>query len=277
MEDSKVITPGRTGLVSATALLGFIAIGCAAPQNIQLASAGVDYWRADLDGDIQFTDNLVTGTKIDLVDTLGLDKRDEDFAYRGSVALGPVVLEGQYFEIERDGDQVLTETISFQGQTFVVSDRVLSHVEGVLATAYAKFGVIGVQPQDGPGFSIGGLVGIDYVKMEASIRSTTLALEESEDASVIFPVGGVTASFELPLGESLSLVASGQAAGFFGVEYADIEGSFVDARGDVGIRLAKLLTVSVGYRFFDVDFEDGDDNEANVTFSGPYVLGQISF
>lgn len=251
--------------------------GCVSPQNIQLVSGGADYWRADLAGDIQFTENLVTGTKIDLIDTLGLDKRDESVTYRGSLALGPVILEMQYFEIDRDGDRVLTETITFQGQTFTVSDRVLSNVQGAIATGYAKFGVLGTPPGSGPGFSVGGLVGVDYVKMEASIRSTTLALEESEDAEIVFPVAGITGYLEVPMTDSLALIASGHVAGFFGVQYQDIEGSFVDARAEIGVRLAKLLGVFVGYRLFDVDFEDGDDNEANVTFSGPYVLGQITF
>ena len=87
--------------------------GCAALKNMSFVGGGADYWRADLDGEIQLTDDLITGTVIDVVDTLDLDRRDESVVYRASIALGNVLVEDRFFEIDYDGNTELTQQIEF--------------------------------------------------------------------------------------------------------------------------------------------------------------------
>lgn len=255
--------------------------GCASLKDMSLVSGGADYWRADLDGEIQFTEAQITGTRIDVVDTLDLDRRDETVAYRGSISLGNVILEGRYLELRYRGDTTLNQEINFLGQTFNINQRVLSEVDGKFAFAKSKIGLFGTPEAPWvPGFALGTIFGINYFDLGAAIEAppsmiNPTTLRESDSTEVIFPVFGLVGSVNLPLGDTFAIFGTAEVSGL-NVDYADIEGEYIEASGEVGVRIAQVLSGGVGYRYMDLDFEE-DDNEADVTFDGLYIFGEITF
>jgi hypothetical protein len=82
------------------------------------------YWFTDLDGTLKVTERGVQGSNIDLTDDLGVD--DEDFwEARITLEMGKHRLRYGFVRLDWDGDEILTETITFGGETFTVSSRVI--------------------------------------------------------------------------------------------------------------------------------------------------------
>ena len=261
-------------------ILGIVAlasIGCQSMRDFDFISLEPELWRADLDGEVQFTDLNILGTNIDLGNLLNLEQRENTVVFRGAFRVVDVVIEARYFSTTYDGSTTLTQDITFLGQTFTISSDIESTLDLELANVHAKFGF------GKPPLVLGAILGVNYIDVEAKIKSLNpIQVTLSDEIDVPFPVVGATASLTLPLDStsyedaSLILFADLEVTGLF-VDVQEIAGKFVDGSARAGLRIGQWFSVGAGYRYFDVDFEDDNDNKASVQLEGPFVFGAISF
>ena len=113
------------------------------------------------------------------------------------------------------------------------------------------------------------LAGARYVDLGLGLRYTGPNLERDVDASKSWVDPFVGAHLSLPLGEHWWLGVHGDVGGFgIGSELA------WHAYANVGFRASDLVSVVVGYRALDMDYEDGSGDDLfryDVLTAGPQI------
>lgn len=222
------------------------------------------YWFPDLSATAQTTTAGLPDTKFDLKDDLGVD--DEDFlSGEAFLRFGRVHLRVGYTQIGFDGTTTLTQDIEFNGQTFQVSDHVISSLDLKMFDAEVQVDIL--RPDFVAASFYLGLIGkMKYVDGDLELSST--ALTESE-------------SFELPI----PMVGLAAGAGFLndflrfdarltGMAYSG--NHLYEADAFASVVPFPFLRIQGGYRYIDLK-ADEDDLLADVELSGPYVGVQLSF
>lgn len=257
--------------------LGLVSTAGCVPLHPYTFMAEVEAVQSELDGTIRFSDPLLPGTEIDVVEVLDVDDEETIVAYRGAFNLGPVTIEGEYAKAEYEGSTTLSETITFLGQTFTVNADVDSKLSGTIAGAKARFGMLGVGSQDGkPGLVLGGTVGLQYMELTAEIVSTSpVQLTEEDTERVVFPVLGLILRLDQPLGGNAMFFLEGDANGMT-VSDSDADGTYIDATARIGVIFDEIFTVGGGYRVRSVDFEI-DDDDVDVEIAGPFIFAGLRF
>lgn len=205
------------------------------------------------------------GTQIDLQDDLGFDDSEELYL-EVAAQLGSFRLFGAYMPVNFSGDGVLTQDVSFNGETFVTDSRVESSVElDIYEAGLAWYAInmddLPVRLQFGPE------VAVKYIDANLEMKSDIFGLKESSTVSVAIPTLG--ARGRIALSDFLGVVAR---AG-----YLEYDGnSFLDAEAQLEFSPLPLVGVFAGYRYLDIDVEE-DDVLIDVEFDGPYVGALIRF
>lgn len=261
--------PGRSAVGGVIGLLLCGLTGCTSMMGDSLIEVRADYWLPELTGQVQFDGSGLTGTKIDLEDTLGVD--DEVFPnFVAAVQAGPVTFEGSLFQVEHSGNTILQETINFNGEQFTVSDAIRSTSDLLLASGKVKFGLVHLGP-----FRAGVLIGAHYFAVKGSIESTLVKAKEELEGPI--PIVGVVCGLEQEFGDHVTLFVNAEASGV-AIDAFDVRGSFgeVLVRGGVSISLFRL---GLGFRALAVDIEETDDENNSLDFDlvGPFVFGEFKF
>lgn len=236
------------------------------PAIAQIVELEGRYWFADLEGSAQVKSGSVPGTRVDLEKDLGIDDENLPEA-RLTFWTGPnsrIRLAYLYGNFE--GDTILGRTIEFNGTTFTASTRVETEIElhyGRLGWAYMFPVVPGI-------FKVGPLLEVKGVFIDASLKTvgSGTTVRESAQLPIAFPTVGVM----LNLTPHRMLEIFGEASG---IPLGDL-GYVVDA--EAGLRFVPfgLLTLSAGYRIFDVRVGD-DDDFGKLKLAGPFVSVSLRF
>jgi hypothetical protein len=206
----------------------------------------------------------VADTKFDVKNDLGVG--DEDiFSGEAFLRFGRVTLRVCYTPIRYDGDQTLTQTIVFNGQTFPVSDNVITRLDVDMFDAELQVDIL--RPYFvAASFSLGLIAKVMYVDGEMELSSS--ALTEKEDFQAPIPMVGIAAGagFFQSLLRVDARVAGMAYSGNHLIE-ADAFASFVPF---------PFLRLQGGYRYIDLKVDE-DDFIADLDLKGPYVGAQLSF
>jgi hypothetical protein len=206
-------------------------------------------WAAAPSGEIQAIEQSL-GTIVDLESDLGLG---EDETIEGRLILRPSGRTKVYFawtRLEFSGDQVLTRTIEFSGQTFTPSTRVLSLVD--LEYGRAGFAWQLFSSDDGR-WRLGPLVEVKAFRGEASLAAPDVPL--SFDATEEFEAAVGAAGAVLDLEPSPRFHVFAEATVVVGAD----EGDATDIEAGVRFLLTDTLALVGGYRRFSVDAKEDDD------------------
>ena len=253
----------RFPVLSALLLLIAMATPAAAMPGFEAGVRG-SYWFPDLSAEIQTFDPAPAGTKFDAVDDLGIG--DENFpSGEAFLRFGRFHLRVGYTQVSYDGSNTLSRTIVFNGQTFSVSDNVVSKLDVDMIDAEIQVDLI--RPDLVAASFYLGLVGkVKFVDGEVELRST--ALTEKQDFQAPIPMVGLAAG----VGILKDLVrADARAAGM------SYSGNHL-FEGDAYLSIIPFpfLRIQGGYRLIDLKVDD-DDIVAELTMKGPYAGAQISF
>ena len=169
-------------LLGVTLCLVFMAMPSAA---VELGVRGY-YWLPNLEGDVSFDSDDVSGTELDLVDDLGMEEESypmvEIFA-----GFGDHHLTFTYYKADYSGSETLEETIEFSGVEYAADDEVDSTLEYTVMDFAYQWDVIDLE-----NFLAGaslGLVGkVKYLDITASVEGTPG--KEEADISVPIPMVG---------------------------------------------------------------------------------------
>jgi hypothetical protein len=222
------------------------------------------YWFPEVSGVIRSDDAGIVGTELDLEDDLGVDNESypivEVFA-----GIGKHHLSLAFYNLDYNGDTVLTKDIYFNGELFQVNERVVSSLEYDNYDVMYRYDLIDLE-----NFLAGGSLGLVARLMvfdgSASIASATVTTKEVFTA----PIPMVGANFHVgilkDILEARVLVT--------GIGYSD--NTAFDGQAELFFTPFPFLDIHGGYRFLKIDVEE-DDVKFDFDNSGLYVALTVSF
>jgi outer membrane protein len=242
----------------------FAVLGMALPAAaVELGVRGY-YWFPELSGDMRVDDAGIVGTTIDLEKDLGID--DESYPVVEVFAgIGKHHLSLVYYNLDVDGDTVLSRDITFNGEDFRFSERVTSNLEYDHYDIMYRYDLIDLE-----NFLAGGSLGLVARVMifDGSAAITSATVTAKEDFTVPIPMLG--ANFHVgilkDILEARVLVT--------GIGYSD--STAFDGQAEVSVTPFPFLDIHGGYRFFIIDVDE-DDVLFDFDNSGPYVALTVSF
>ena len=222
------------------------------------------YWLPDLSGVMRVDDAGIVGTELDLENDLGIGNVSypvvEVFA-----GMGKHHLSLAFYNLDYDGDAVLSRDIYFNGKLFQANERVVSRLEYDNYDVMYRYDLIDLE-----NFLAGGSLGLVARLMifdgSASITSPIVTAKESFSV----PVPMVGANFHVgilkDILEARVLVT--------GTEFNN--NTAFDGQAEISITPFPFLDIHGGYRFLKIDVEE-DDVKVDLDNSGLYVALTVSF
>ena len=222
------------------------------------------YWFPELSGVIRVDDAGIVGTELDLEDDLGID--NESYPVIEVLAgIGKHHLSLAYYNLDYDGDTVLTKDIYFNGELFHANERVVSNLKYDNYDVMYRYDLIDLE-----NFLAGGSLGLVARVMvfdgSTSIASATVTTKEDFTA----PIPMVGANFHVgilkDILEARVLVT--------GIGYSD--NTAFDGQAEISLTPFPFMDIHGGYRFLKIDVEE-DDVKFDFDNSGLYVALTVSF
>ncbi|MBU2540767.1 MAG: hypothetical protein KJ593_02595 [Candidatus Omnitrophica bacterium] len=255
------------GFLMVTAGLVFVS-SCAfcesqARQDVTVEFQG-RYWVTDLDTEAKVVESNV-GAKFDFKTDLGIG--DEDFP-EGRIIwhIGPNnKIRLGYTQVDYSGDQSISRTIEFKGQSYTSGAQVKSDLD----ITYLRFGWLWqfVDLFDG-GMKFGTILEAKGILADVSLDAPALTIKESEEFFGVLPTVGVTLDINPVKKMNLFAEISGISAGDYGY--------FFDAEAGIKILPFKNLDIVGGYRMIDIEAED-DPDFFQAQISGPFLAATLKF
>lgn len=229
----------------------------AAVADVVGVSVGAGVWNQEPSGEVRYR-----GDRVDVEDDLSIDSEMETFVWadlRHGVPLLPR-LRLQYTPVDLSGDGSLVRSIEFGGQTFTGSEDVASQIE-LEQTDVALYWTPWSTVVD---LDLG--VNIKYLDGRAEVDSQDRSRRESVEFSGPVPMAYAATEARLP-GTGLFGGASGSYVTFDGSELVDIA-LRAGYRADLG---AGSLALEGGWKYQNLELDDLDDVDADITIEGPYA------
>jgi len=224
------------------------------------------YWIPDLSGKVKASETFID-TKIDFKHDLGI--KDENFPEaRLTWYTGPKSkVRLAYTQAGFEGDENLSRTIEFDGQTYTVGTRVETDVK----VRYLRLGWAWQFIDIGKGVvKLGTLLEGKGFWGKVSLEAPDLSTPVKESKKFLFglPTLGIALDINPHKMVNIFAEASGLTAGSYGYVY--------DA--EVGVKLipVKFLSIIGGYRIFDIKATHNDDY-AKLMFHGPFAGVTLRF
>jgi hypothetical protein len=246
-----------------TLLVAALLVLLAADRTVaQIVDLEGRYWFADLDASARVESNSIPGTRLDLGQDLDVDDANvPELRLTFSTGLNSK-LRLAYLQGDFDGQTTLSQGIQFAGTTFGANTR----VDTDLDLYYGRIGWIWQFPLVPGVFKLGPVFEVKGVVIDATMRSS--GQRESALVAIPFPTVGAMLNFTPISALDIFAEVSGMTFGSLG--------HVVDA--EVGLRFIpiRFVTLSAGYRVFDVRLEH-DDDFAKLKLTGPFVGASIRF
>ncbi|MFQ5877117.1 MAG: hypothetical protein ACE5JH_05430 [Acidobacteriota bacterium] len=255
-----VAPPSRLLIASSIAFLSAFAFPTPARAVGDWVGFEAAPWLQDLQGRVAIDDGSVQGTTADLQETLDLDDRTGAPQGRLWFRLGKNRLIVDYADSSRDGTQTLTQSLTFNGTTFVVSEDVSTALDMRFLQAQYRYTFLDLKLVE-----FGGGLGLNVVQFDMDVVGSTAgssALYEdipypsANLAVVVKPLPGFRIRGEV---NGISATVSGTSVDVF------------DARIQMEYYFAHSFGVFAGYRDFDFDVDSGDFGAVDVSFEGVYL------
>ena len=231
------------------------------------------YFRPEFSGDFRVDASGLTGTDVDLEGVTDIATEDDVPYGAAALSLGgfTLTLSGWYSSL--NGDTTLTVPLDFNGQTFVVNERVITDLELVNGAATLDYSL---SPFELIYLAVG--AGVDVFDVELRIQQPTVGIDETFDQIIPIPVLSVSGEFN-PF-DFLGAFVS--AKGFYGrSEWLGIddavqgEALFLDLLA--GVRASwEFLTASVGYKWILIDL-GLEEASADLEFRGLFATVGVEF
>jgi len=233
----------------------------------ELLSFKAGYQTLKPDGKFAVSGSGTTGTEVSFDGGLDFDD-SRDYYLEAALQLGSFRLFGAYQPVSFSGSGVLSENLSFNGETFVGGSHIDSDVDLDIYEAGVAWYLVNVD--DAPArLQLGPELAVKYVNAHIEMAGTTADGFESETETVRAPVPTIGLRGRVALADFLDLVGR--------VGYAEYSSSsFLDVDAQVEFSPLPMVGVFAGYRYLDVDIDD-DDVIIDASFDGPYVGALIRF
>jgi outer membrane protein len=242
------------------AVLTFLVSTPAAADFVGL-KIGASYWSPELSGDFNSTGE----TTIDLSDDLDLDDPSQSSLVLSLEHPVPFLPNVRYqaFDLDTDGSNTLTRSITFEDETYSASETVrtnfdLSHDDIVLYYEVLD-NWINLD------------VGLDLKRFDGriSIVNSTRTKSASTKVDETLPLLYLSARFDLPF--------SGFYVGADISSFSIDDSSAEDITVKLGYESESGLGIEGGFKTFSLELDDVDDIDSNIEYDGAYINGYIHF
>ena len=244
----------------AAGALGLAAVGSSQAADLGFRVGGGN-WDRDLSG--RFADE--GSQSFDLVNDTGLSGASSSYLYaqlEHPVFLLPNIrLERSSFD--DDGRGSVQRAFSFQGQSFTINEPVDSTLEIEQTDIIAYYSVLDTLVDLDLGLDV------RLIDADVSIRSQNTNQEASESISAPIPMGYAAVRVDVP-GTGAWVRAQGSGIGFQG-------NSFIDTRAMLGYTLGIGIGVELGYRRQELEIDDIDGIDGDVTIEGGFAGVHYAF
>ncbi len=217
-------------------------------------------WAQSFDGEAAIDSGSTAGTTIDFNSTLGLGDREAAPAGRVWFRLGKSRLILDFADSSRTGSEVLTQSYTFNGNTYSASENVDSSLDMTLLQGQYRYSIVDMKVVEF-GFGVG--FNVAQINMELNGSSTGLT---TFDEDVPFPTGTVALIVKPFPGFHIRGEVNGVAI--------DVGGNAVDifdARLQVEYYFLHSFGIFGGYRSFSFDVDANDFGHVESSFKGPYL------
>ncbi|HZX36223.1 MAG TPA: hypothetical protein VFF54_07005 [Thermodesulfobacteriota bacterium] len=219
------------------------------------------YWFTNLSSDVKVTESGLPGTGIDLADDLGVDDSKGFPEGRVRLGFGDHHVRYSYMPMSWDGDEIITQSVNFDGKTYLAGTRVKSDFDVAYHRLGYEYDIVNTL-----GNKFGVIAEVKYFDIDASLKSPVN--NESKSLAVPLPAIGVSVQAGLPAFLSVGAEITGMTAGN--------AGNLVDAEAFLNLTPAPLVTISAGYRYLALHAEH-DDDEVDFKVSGPFATVRVGF
>lgn len=236
------------------------AVDAVKPVSVSLMGG---YWFPRLDSRIQVSNGGVTGTLINATDALGIEN-DSFFEIRGGLTLlGSHHLNFRYLPIRYSGDRVISQSITFAGQTYTAGTRVVSNLDADYFRLGYQYDLIRL-----PVVSLGLQFDARYFAGEARLASSIPAIDEKKEGRFGFPTVGIAARVHPLPYISGEAEVGGVSAGRYG--------HFIEAEGAIVFTPVRYVSIAGGYRILDFAAKNRGD-QVDLRLQGPFIKGTVRF
>lgn len=240
----------------------------------EMIGVRVREWKATLEGKISADTTAFGGSTIDLADDLGLDAAEwsSELQVYGHIPFFGK-LYGGWWRVHREGDEILTRTINFDGQVYAASTRVQSEVTLDVGYLTYEFDFPSIPLGDAIQWEIGLQLGARVMSAAGSLDSAVAS--GSRDGIIGIPVLGGHMALQV----TRFLRADVELVGLT-FSYGDHHGSYIEAYGEIVAQPFPWLFAGVGYKYVALEVsEKGGDNdfEVDAHISGFYLTAGVRF
>jgi outer membrane protein len=249
---------------AAAAAAAMIAIASSSALAVEFGARGA-FWFPKLSGDVQTTTGGVTETLIDVKDTLGVEDENVPFG-EAFLRAGRLTLRVGYSRIKFDGNKRLSESITFNGETFSVDDNVVTLLDMKMLDGDVQYDIL--RPDAGiVAFNLGLLLRVKYVDGKVELSSAA-AGSTVQDFKAPVPMAGAAVGAGI-LKNMIRVDLRGAGIAYSGNHLYDVDAyaSFTPL---------PFVRLQGGYRYIDLRIDE-DDIRASLKLKGPYVGAQLSF
>lgn len=222
---------------------------------------GVNYWSPELSGDF----NSAGDANIDLSDDLDIDDPSQSSVILSLEHPIPILpnIRYQSIDLDSDGRNTLTSSITFDGETYAASETVrttfdLSHDDIVLYYEVLD-NWINLD------------IGLDLKRFdgEVSIAGSTNTTTSSIDIDETVPLLYLSARFDLPF--------SGFYIGADISSFSIDDSSAEDTTIKLGYESGSGLGIEGGLKTFSLELDDADDLDTDIEYDGVFLNGYFHF
>jgi hypothetical protein len=217
-------------------------------------------------------ENGQPGTELFVEQDLGLEEKPSQARAEMIIRLRERNrLRVDYYKLTRYGDQILSRTITFGDQTFLVTERAQTMIDWrQLGLTYTRSLLYFDR------FELGAGLGIALLETRARGEVRARNVRESEDGIAPFPTFALDATWRIS--NRWSFNVRGQT---FTANTDEFDGTLSDYHGDIQYRWRKNFTVGLGYTSLRMKVESTSTDDLTGKFdqdiSGPEFFIRASF
>jgi len=213
----------------------------------------------------------VPGFETDIEDFLGAADEKTVLQLDANVRLGNYHrLEFGYFKLERDSVTTLSRDLSFGDEIFPAGTILDTNIDARIFRAGYSYSLIRDAQKE-----LGIMAGFHVAELDVDLNSSATGQAERSNSSTPLPVVGAHAS--IFLSDKMTVGAKLQ---IFRTDFDRYEGSLNYASLDIQRRIAKSISVGLGYNYYGMELSSDEDNVngyLKVRHHGPTAFLSIGF
>ena len=231
-------------MVLAVILVLGVAPARAESDHIRIALSA---WGAGLSGSQEVDGDTTSGSAANLASTLGLDSTTLPELHMDFSMLGPFNIVGSYFSSAYEGEETLTQSLTFDDVVYAASEQIRSNFDLEFGKVLMSFRVLNTKR-----IGLGLMVGANLMDLKSQVESIA-----SGQAQKGFTAPMPTLGLNLRLQPIKKLNIYAEFTGF-SLEQGGVDASSIDGLVRVEYFFVPWIGITGSFRVLDLNVNDPD-------------------